>query len=60
MSTVSYTWATLPPLTEEDRAEMRALEEKFRNMPDSEIDWARAIPNPFYRAKSEALQEAKV
>jgi len=59
---VSYTMDTLPPLTEEDRARLRAL----ADMPDSEIDltdpdcprlseeqWAKAIPNPFYRARKE-------
>jgi len=60
---VSYTREMLSPLTEADRAELRALEEKFRNMPDSEIDltdspeitperWAKAIPNPYCRDRS--------
>jgi len=46
----------LPPLTEERKAELKALAEK----PDSEIDysdippldeafWARAVPNPFFK-----------
>jgi len=33
---VSYTWETLPPLTDEDRARLRALAER----PDSEIDYS--------------------
>jgi len=66
---VSYTLDTLPPMTEEDKARLAALAKR----PDSEIDlsdpdcpeltdeqWARAIPNPFCKARSEALQEAKV
>jgi uncharacterized protein (DUF4415 family) len=33
---VSYSWDTLPPLTEEDRARLKALAER----PDSEIDFS--------------------
>ena len=33
---VSYTWETLPPLTEEDRARLKAITER----PDSEIDFS--------------------
>jgi len=62
---VSYTLDTLPPLTDADREELRVLEEKFRNIPDNEIDftdspeitperWAKTIPNPFCRARKEA------
>jgi len=53
---VSYTWETLPPLTEEDRARLKALAER----PDSEIDtsdipewtedqWKNAVRGRFYR-----------
>ena len=61
MGMVSYTLDTLPPLTEEYIAELRALEEKYSNMPDSEIDLsdcpefteeelAKVVPNPYRRA----------
>jgi len=63
MGMVNYTWDTLPPITKEREAELRALADR----PDSEIDltdpdcpklteeqWAKRIPNPFYRAKKEA------
>ena len=54
MSTVRYKRSELPPLTEERKAELKALAEK----PDSEIDysdippldeafWARAVQNLF-------------
>lgn len=53
---VRYKQSDLPPLTEERKAELKALAEK----PDSEIDfsdiplldeafWARAVPNPFFK-----------
>ncbi|ATW34470.1 BrnA antitoxin family protein [Candidatus Williamhamiltonella defendens] len=56
MSIVRYKKSELPPLTEERKAELRALAEK----PDSEIDysdipplqkafWERANPNPFFK-----------
>ncbi len=53
---VRYEQSELPPLTEERKAELKALAE----MPDSEIDysdippldeefWKRAVRNPFYK-----------
>jgi uncharacterized protein (DUF4415 family) len=56
MSIVRYKQGELPPLTEEDIAELKALAER----PDSEIDysdippldetfWARGVRNPFYK-----------
>lgn len=56
MSTVRYKQGELPSLTEERKAELKALAEK----PDSEIDysdipqldeafWVRAVPNPFFK-----------
>lgn len=56
MSMVRYKQGELPPLTEERKAELKALAE----MPDSEIDysdipplddafWKNAVQNPFYR-----------
>lgn len=56
MSTVRHKQGELPPLTNERKAELKALAEK----PDSEIDysdipaldeafWARAVPNPFFK-----------
>ena len=53
---VRYKQGELPPLTEERKAELKALAER----PDSEIDysdipplseafWARAKPNPFFK-----------
>lgn len=56
MSTVRYKRSELSSLTEERKAELKALAEK----PDSEIDysdippldeafWARAVPNPFFK-----------
>jgi uncharacterized protein (DUF4415 family) len=56
MNTVRYKRSELPLLTEERKAELRALAEK----PDSEIDysdipplddafWVRAEPNPFFK-----------
>lgn len=56
MSMVRYKQGELPPLTEERKAELKALAER----PDSEIDysdipplseafWARAKPNPFFK-----------
>ena len=56
MSMVRYKLSELPPLTEERKAELKALAER----PDSEIDysdappldeafWARAAPNPFFK-----------
>lgn len=56
MSVVRYKQGELPPLTEERKAELRALAER----PDSEIDysdipqldekfWVRAVPNPFFK-----------
>ena len=56
MSMVRYKLSELPPLTEERKAELKALAER----PDSEIDysdappldeafWARAVPNPFFK-----------
>jgi uncharacterized protein (DUF4415 family) len=56
MSMVRYKKGELPPLTEERKAELKALAE----MPDSEIDysdipplddgfWERAAPNPLYK-----------
>ena len=56
MSTVRYKRSELSPLTEERKAELKALAEK----PDSEIDysdippldeafWARAVPNPLFK-----------
>jgi len=66
MAMVSYTLDAPPPLTEDEAAALRALEEKFTNMPDSEIDlsdcpestpdeWAKAIPNPYCRYEGSAL-----
>ena len=56
MSIVRHKLSELPPLTEERKAELKALAER----PDSEIDysdappldgafWARAVPNPFFK-----------
>ncbi len=56
MSMVRYKQGELPPVTEERKAELKALAER----PDSEIDysdipplseafWARAKPNPFFK-----------
>jgi uncharacterized protein (DUF4415 family) len=56
MSMVRYKQGELPPLTEERKAELKAL----ADMPDSEIDysdipplteefWKNAVPNPFYK-----------
>ena len=56
MSVVRYKRNELPPLTEERKAELKALAEK----PDSEIDYSdilplddgfrtRAVPNPFFK-----------
>ena len=56
MSRVRYKQGELPPLSEERKAELKALAER----PDSEIDysdspplddafWARAVPNPFFK-----------
>ena len=56
MSMVRYKQNELPPLTEERKAELKALSER----PDSEIDysdippldekfWQNAVRNPFYR-----------
>ena len=56
MSMVRYKQSELPPLTEERKAELRALAE----LPDSEIDysdippldekfWQNAVRNPFYK-----------
>ena len=56
MSIVRYKKSELPPLTEERKAELKAL----AKMPDSAIDysdiprldegfWERAVPNPFYK-----------
>lgn len=56
MSMVRYKQSELPPLTEERKAELKALAE----MPDSEIDysdipplddafWKNAVRNPFYK-----------
>jgi uncharacterized protein (DUF4415 family) len=56
MNMVRYKQNDLPPLTEERKAELKALAEK----PDSEIDfsdippldeafWVRAVPNPFFK-----------
>jgi uncharacterized protein (DUF4415 family) len=53
---VRYKQGELPPLTEERKAELKALVD----MPDSEIDysdipplteefWKNAVPNPFYK-----------
>ena len=56
MSMVRYKQSELPPLTEERKAELKALAER----PDSEIDysdippldesfWKNAVRNPFYK-----------
>ncbi|MDR3482931.1 MAG: BrnA antitoxin family protein [Burkholderiaceae bacterium] len=56
MSMVRYKQGELPPLTDEQKAELKALAEK----PDSEIDysdippldaafWKNAVRNPFYK-----------
>ena len=56
MSMVRYKHGDLPPLTEECKAELKALAEK----PDSEINYSdippldnaffeRAVPNPFFK-----------
>lgn len=56
MNMVRYKQSELPSLTEERKAELKAMAEK----PDSEIDysdippldeafWARAVPNPFFK-----------
>ena len=56
MSMVRHKLSELPPLTEERKAELKALAER----PDSEIDysdappldeafWTRAVPNPFFK-----------
>lgn len=56
MSRVRHKQGQLPSLTDERKAELKALSE----MPDSEIDysdippldeafWARAVPNPFFK-----------
>lgn len=56
MSTVRYKQDELPQMTEERKAELKALAER----PDSEIDYSdiplldenfleRAIPNPFFK-----------
>lgn len=56
MSMVRYKQSELPPLTEDRKAELKALAMK----PDSDIDysdippldegfWVRAIPNPFFK-----------
>ena len=56
MSMVRYKQGELPPLTDADKAELKALAAR----PDSEIDysdippltdafWQNAMPNPFYK-----------
>lgn len=56
MNMVRFKLDDLPPLTEERKAELKALSD----MPDSEIDysdipplteefWKNAVPNPFYK-----------
>jgi uncharacterized protein (DUF4415 family) len=56
MSMVRYKQGELPPLTQERKAELKAL----ADMPDSEVDysdiapltqefWKNAVPNPFYK-----------
>lgn len=56
MSEVRYKQGELPEMSEERKAELKALAE----MPDSDIDyseippldeafWARAVPNPFFK-----------
>jgi len=56
MNMVRYKQGEVPPLTEAEKAELRALAQR----PDSEIDysdippldekfWARAVPNPFFK-----------
>jgi hypothetical protein len=51
---VSYTFETLPPITKEREAELRALAERLDNeidlsdMPElTDKDWKNAIPNPY-------------
>lgn len=59
MSTVRYSQDELPQISEERKAELKALAER----PDSEIDysdiaplddtlWALAVPNPFFKPSS--------
>ena len=59
MSTVRYSQGELPQISEERKAELKALPER----PDSEIDysdiaplddtfWALAVPNPFFKPSS--------
>lgn len=64
---VSYTWETLPPMTEERKAELRALADR----PDSEIDLtdpdcpgltdeqleADWLPNPYCRNRKGAAAD---
>jgi len=56
MSMVRYKQGELPPLSQERKAELKAL----ADMPDSEVDysdiapltqefWENAVPNPFYK-----------
>lgn len=56
MSMVRYKQGELPPLTDQRKAQLRALAER----PDSEIDysdiapltdefWSKAVPNPFHK-----------
>lgn len=53
---VRYKRNELPPLTEERKAELKALAEKsdsaidYSDIPPlDEMFWARAVPNPFYK-----------
>jgi len=67
MSDVTYTWDTLPPLTDQDRAELAALEdypEGGVNDPDNPVitpeEWARRVPNRFAKFCRESMEEVKV
>jgi len=68
MSDVTYTWDTLPPLTDQDRAELAALPDC---LPEGSVDdpdnpvitperWAKRVRNPFAKACRESMEEVKV
>jgi len=65
---VTYTWSTLPPLTDQDRAELAALPdclpEGSVDDPDNPVitaqEWAKRVRNPFAKACRESMEEVKV
>ena len=65
---VSYTWDTLPPLTDQDRAELAALPDC---LPEGSVDdpdnpvitperWAKRVRNSFAKACRESMEEVEV